>query len=465
MARAVRLCPELVIVRPDFQRVSRRLAGGVRDLPRGDAARRAAVARRGISGRDRERLGRTAGPGGGAAAEGRDPRGDRTHGVGRRRAEQVPREDRVGLEEAGRPDRYCSRAGRAVPAAAAGRRAVGRRPGDRPSACATAASSGSSTFARPIRPVLREAVGSQSDWLRRLADGVDDRPVEPHRATKSSGTENTYSEDLTDDPRDATGGRRDGAGCGGLAGAQGAALPDGDDQSALLGLHHDHAEPFANCRRRETPTKSRSARWRSSIGPEAAGAPVRLLGVSVHNLEDPSASFQRGIAAAQTDEMTHEARLRAFGVAVRVRRPTALGDLLPGARGRWPASFPSAVSAAALAAFGGRRRRPRGARRKAPAAFGRTLLDVDDRRGIDFAKNVAVDDLRLGRSSHMGGASGSFAVDRRLTPARRPRSASLRQASCTLPWKKRMTPWRSRSIRNSPSRWHARSRSFRLANP
>src|SRR5262249_55165871 len=46
--------------------------------------------------------------------------------------------------------------------------------------------------------VLREAVGSLADWLRQLAQGVDERPVVPNRETKSSGSENTYPEDLTD---------------------------------------------------------------------------------------------------------------------------------------------------------------------------------------------------------------------------------------------------------------------------
>jgi DNA polymerase-4 len=46
--------------------------------------------------------------------------------------------------------------------------------------------------------LLREAVGSMADWLRQLASGVDDRPVTPHREAKSSGTENTYPEDLAD---------------------------------------------------------------------------------------------------------------------------------------------------------------------------------------------------------------------------------------------------------------------------
>jgi len=45
---------------------------------------------------------------------------------------------------------------------------------------------------------LREAVGSLADWLRQLAHGVDERPVVPTRESKSSGSECTYPEDLTD---------------------------------------------------------------------------------------------------------------------------------------------------------------------------------------------------------------------------------------------------------------------------
>jgi DNA polymerase-4 len=46
--------------------------------------------------------------------------------------------------------------------------------------------------------LLRDTVGSLADWLRQLANGIDDRPVVPNRETKSSGSENTYPEDLTD---------------------------------------------------------------------------------------------------------------------------------------------------------------------------------------------------------------------------------------------------------------------------
>ncbi len=45
--------------------------------------------------------------------------------------------------------------------------------------------------------LLRDTVGSLADWLRQLASGVDDRPVVPNREAKSSGSENTYPEDLT----------------------------------------------------------------------------------------------------------------------------------------------------------------------------------------------------------------------------------------------------------------------------
>jgi len=46
--------------------------------------------------------------------------------------------------------------------------------------------------------LLREAVGSMTEWLQRLAAGNDDRPVEPNRPSKSSSSECTYAQDLVD---------------------------------------------------------------------------------------------------------------------------------------------------------------------------------------------------------------------------------------------------------------------------
>jgi DNA polymerase-4 len=45
---------------------------------------------------------------------------------------------------------------------------------------------------------LREAVGSLAEWLQQLARGVDHRPVVPDHEPKSSGSENTFARDLTD---------------------------------------------------------------------------------------------------------------------------------------------------------------------------------------------------------------------------------------------------------------------------
>jgi DNA polymerase IV len=45
-------------------------------------------------------------------------------------------------------------------------------------------------------PDLRRALGSHADWLVRLAHGHDDRPVVPNRSAKSHGAERTYAHDV-----------------------------------------------------------------------------------------------------------------------------------------------------------------------------------------------------------------------------------------------------------------------------
>ncbi len=45
---------------------------------------------------------------------------------------------------------------------------------------------------------LQSIMGSHAFELRRLAEGLDDRPVEPHRQAKSISCEETFAEDITD---------------------------------------------------------------------------------------------------------------------------------------------------------------------------------------------------------------------------------------------------------------------------
>ena len=70
-----------------------------------------------------------------------------------------------------------------------------------------------------------------------------------------------------------------------VAGAQGAAGADGDDQSPLRRLHDDYAKPY----RSADPGRSRRLVERAVRlldRTEAGQRPIRLLGVSVHNLCD-----------------------------------------------------------------------------------------------------------------------------------------------------------------------------------
>jgi DNA polymerase IV len=46
--------------------------------------------------------------------------------------------------------------------------------------------------------LLEQTVGSLADWLAQLAHGIDERPVEPERERKSISSETTFSRDLTD---------------------------------------------------------------------------------------------------------------------------------------------------------------------------------------------------------------------------------------------------------------------------
>src|SRR3954467_5449778 len=138
--------------------------------------------------------------------------------------------------------------------------------------------------------MLREAVGSWSDWLRQLADGIDDRKVEPNREGKSSGTENTYTQDLTDIHeirREIDEMARDGA-----------AWLERKEllcRTVTIKVRYDDFTTITRSHSRSPATRDAEDIAIRAVSlldrTEAAARPVRLLGVSLHNLEDPAAPF------------------------------------------------------------------------------------------------------------------------------------------------------------------------------
>ncbi len=135
--------------------------------------------------------------------------------------------------------------------------------------------------------VLREAVGSQAEWLRQLASGIDDREVVPDRAAKSSGTENTFSEDLTDLNRiceEIDEMARDGAAWLERQSLTCRTVTIKVRYSDFTTVTRSHTKLPATRNADEIAGRAVALLERTDAGTR----PVRLLGVSVHNLIDPA---------------------------------------------------------------------------------------------------------------------------------------------------------------------------------
>jgi len=135
--------------------------------------------------------------------------------------------------------------------------------------------------------VLQDAVGSHAEWLRRLAEGIDERPVEPNQSAKSSGTENTFSEDLTDLAeirKEIDEMARDGA-----AWLERKML---FCRTVTIKVRYSDFTTITRSHSTDPATRDAddiAARALALLDKTEAGQrPVRLLGVSVHNLVDPS---------------------------------------------------------------------------------------------------------------------------------------------------------------------------------
>jgi DNA polymerase-4 len=135
--------------------------------------------------------------------------------------------------------------------------------------------------------VLREAVGSMAEWLRQLAAGIDDREVEPNQEAKSSGTENTFAQDLIDLTRireEVDEMARDGA-----AWLERKALLC---RTVTIKVRYSDFTTITRSNTRLPPTCNADEIAARAVAllekTEAGQRPVRLVGVSVHNLIDPS---------------------------------------------------------------------------------------------------------------------------------------------------------------------------------
>jgi DNA polymerase-4 len=135
--------------------------------------------------------------------------------------------------------------------------------------------------------LLRSIVGSYAESLVQMSNGIDDRPVTPDRPWKSSGSENTYPVDLTDVDeirREIEGMAR--------SSARWLARQDLLTRTVTIKVRYSdfttitrsHSEQPAT--RDEASIVSRALKLLDRT--DAGRRPVRLLGVSVHNLSSSS---------------------------------------------------------------------------------------------------------------------------------------------------------------------------------
>jgi DNA polymerase IV len=131
---------------------------------------------------------------------------------------------------------------------------------------------------------LREAVGSLAEWLQRLSHGIDDRPVVSERETKSSGSENTFERDLTslDEIRQEVADMA-------RSSASWLAKRELFARTVVIKVRYNDFTTITRSHT-EAATRDESSIVSRAVAllerTEAGRRPVRLLGVSVHNLCD-----------------------------------------------------------------------------------------------------------------------------------------------------------------------------------
>ena len=136
---------------------------------------------------------------------------------------------------------------------------------------------------------LRALVGRQASWLKRLAHGVDDRPVVSDRERKSRSSEHTYAEDLVAIDRIRAEIDRMAAGA-----ADWLRRADVAARTVTLKVRYHDFKTVTRSDTRPSATSDAAditRRARALLDRTDAGRrPVRLLGVGVHGLRARSAT-------------------------------------------------------------------------------------------------------------------------------------------------------------------------------
>jgi len=128
---------------------------------------------------------------------------------------------------------------------------------------------------------LRRAVGSQADWLVRLSWGQDDRPVTPDRPSKSAGNENTYAHDLIE-----LGTIREEIDRLARRAAAWLERKGLEARTVTIKVRYDDFSTVTRSHSTPTPTRDADDIARRAVAlldrTDAGTRPVRLLGASVH---------------------------------------------------------------------------------------------------------------------------------------------------------------------------------------
>jgi DNA polymerase-4 len=153
--------------------------------------------------------------------------------------------------------------------------------------------------------ILKKAVGSWAESLRRLSFGDDRRAVEPHRERKSIGCEETYARDLADAKQIASEVEALARHAAGILERK-----EMTARTVVLKVRYANFETITRSETREPSTRDAHqicARATALLEKTEAGRrSVRLLGVSLHGLRqadsDPAESAPDQFSLPVRDE-------------------------------------------------------------------------------------------------------------------------------------------------------------------